>query len=87
MKSVLLLQAEPTFPTLVTPERMRLAVDTLLSLQNETGGYGSYETARAGEWMEQLNAAEVFGRIMVCDAATLGAWDCKSDHETDWNLG
>lgn len=37
----------------------------LLSLQNPNGGFASYELQRAGEWMEWINPAEVFGRIMV----------------------
>lgn len=34
-------------------------------MQNEDGGFGSYEQARGGAWMELLNPAEVFDRIMV----------------------
>ena len=34
-------------------------------MQNENGGYSSYETKRAGKVMELLNPAEVFGDIMV----------------------
>jgi lanosterol synthase len=34
-------------------------------MQNPDGGFGSYEKARAGSWMEALNPAEVFDRIMV----------------------
>jgi squalene/oxidosqualene cyclase-like protein len=45
--------------------RLGQAVDVLLRDQNKDGGWSEYEPARAGEWVEQLNAAEVFGRIMV----------------------
>lgn len=34
-------------------------------MQNEDGGFGSYEQARGGAWMELLNPAEVFDHIMV----------------------
>jgi len=44
---------------------MRDCIDTVLSMQNPNGGYASYELQRGGEWMELLNAAEVFGNIMV----------------------
>ena len=46
-------------------ERMHDCVDTLLSMQNPSGGFASYELMRGGEQMEYLNAAEVFGKIMV----------------------
>lgn len=34
-------------------------------MQNPDGGFGSYERARGGSWMEHLNPAEIFDRIMV----------------------
>ena len=37
----------------------------MLAMQNPTGGYATYEPARGSEYLEYLNAAEVFGRIMV----------------------
>lgn len=66
MKSVMMLQALPGYPTLVSRERLQDAVDVLLTMQNPTGGYGTYENRRGNaSLMEMLNAAEVFGRIMV----------------------
>jgi lanosterol synthase len=44
---------------------MQECVDTLLSMQNPSGGFASYELQRGSERMEYLNAAEVFGNIMV----------------------
>lgn len=65
-KAVLQLQALPGYPKLVSDERIRDAVDVLLTMQNSTGGFGSYESARGNSTlMEMLNAAEVFSRIMV----------------------
>lgn len=52
-------------PKLVSMERMRDSVDTLLTMQNPSGGFASYELQRGSERMEMLNAAEVFGNIMV----------------------
>jgi lanosterol synthase len=49
----------------VTPRRMQDCIDTLLSMQNASGGFASYELQRGSERMEYLNAAEVFGNIMV----------------------
>ncbi|KAI9676326.1 MAG: Lanosterol synthase (Oxidosqualene--lanosterol cyclase) [Caeruleum heppii] len=65
MKSVILLQRTPGYPTLVSDERLEQAVDTLLTMQNSSGGFSSYEPTRGSEYLEYLNAAEVFGRIMV----------------------
>lgn len=65
LKSVLMLQAIPDMPHLVPQERLQDAVDVLLSMQNPNGGFGTYELARAGKWLEALNAAEVFGGIMI----------------------
>lgn len=48
-------------------------------MQNEDGGFGSYERTRASSWLEVLNPAEVFDRIMVeysypeCTTAVLSA--------------
>ncbi|PNS16468.1 Lanosterol synthase [Sphaceloma murrayae] len=66
VRSVMLLQTLPGYPKLVSDERIFLAIDLLLTMQNEkSGGCSSYEPARGGEWLEYLNAAEVFGKIMV----------------------
>lgn len=66
MKAALMLQSLPGYPKLVSDERIRDAVDTLLTMQNShSGGFSSYEPQRGSEYLEYLNAAEVFGRIMV----------------------
>ncbi|KAH6626471.1 terpenoid cyclases/protein prenyltransferase alpha-alpha toroid [Chaetomium sp. MPI-SDFR-AT-0129] len=65
LKSVIILQKTPGFPTLIEDQRIFDAIDTLLTYQNSNGSCSSYEPPRAGDWMEMLNAAEVFGRIMV----------------------
>ena len=65
LKSVILLQRRHGFPTLVSDDRLKDAVDTILTMQNSSGGFASYEPTRGSEYMEYLNAAEVFGRIMI----------------------
>ena len=66
LKAILMLQSLPSYPKLVSDERMRDAIDTLLTMQNaHSGGFSSYEPQRGSEYLEYLNAAEVFGRIMV----------------------
>lgn len=66
LKSVILLQKTPGYPQLLDDRRIFDAVDTLLTYQDpKTGGCASYERPRGGPWLEMLNAAEIFGNIMV----------------------
>jgi lanosterol synthase len=72
LKAILELQGLPNangkgkaFPEYMSFERLRWAADIILSMQNSTGGIASYENRRGSERLEYLNAAEVFGRIMV----------------------
>jgi lanosterol synthase len=65
LKAVLLLQNTDGYPRLLKDQRIFDSVDTLLTFQNASGGCSSYEPTRGREWLELLNAAEVFGRIMV----------------------
>ena len=53
-------------PKLVSERRLYDAVDTMLTLQNPNGGFASYELIRGGQWLESLNAAEVFGSYFLC---------------------
>jgi lanosterol synthase len=65
MKAVILLQKTPGYPQLINDRRLFDAIDILLTYQNPSGACSSYERTRGGEWLEALNAAEVFGKIMV----------------------
>lgn len=72
LKAILELQAIPSstsagkaYPEYMNFERLRWAADIILTMQNDTGGIASYEIRRGSERLEYLNAAEVFGRIMV----------------------
>lgn len=73
LKAVVMLQtvqdpedpSKPLFPAIFSEERQKWAVDIILTMQNASGGVSSYEPARGSEYLEFLNAAEVFGRIMV----------------------
>ena len=66
LKAILQLQKIHTYSPLVSEERLHDAIDVLLTMQNKrSGGFASYEPQRGSEYMELLNAAEVFGRIMV----------------------
>lgn len=87
IKSVIQLQRLPGYPTLISNQRLRDAVDTLLTMQNASGGFASYENIRGSEAMELLNAAEVFGRIMIeydypeCTTAVVTALQLFKTHD------
>ena len=87
LKSILLLQRIPEYPKLVSDSRIHDAIDTLLTMQNSSGGCASYEPQRGSEYLEYLNAAEVFGRIMVeydypeCTTAVVTALSLFSQHD------
>jgi len=53
------------FPQVISEQRIKWAADILLTMQNANGACSSYEATRGSEHLELLNAAEVFGRIMV----------------------
>ena len=65
LKAVLLIQSSPKFEKKISLERLRDSVDVLLSMQNSSGGYSSYESIRASPLLEYINPAEVFDKIMV----------------------
>jgi lanosterol synthase len=64
LKAVIFLQKTPGYPQLLEDQRIFDAIDTLLEYQNPSGACSSYERTRAGPYLEYLNGAEVFGRIM-----------------------
>ncbi|KAJ3034889.1 Lanosterol synthase (Oxidosqualene--lanosterol cyclase) [Rhizophlyctis rosea] len=49
----------------VSDERLCEAVDILLRMQNDDGGFSEYEARRGPKMLEWINPAEVFGDIMV----------------------
>jgi squalene cyclase len=63
----------------LTVVRMEGAVEVLLALQNNEGGWATYENTRGYGWYEELNPSEVFGDIMIdycyieCSMASLSA--------------
>lgn len=93
LKAVIMLQKTEGYPTLVDDQRIFDAIDTLLLFQNDTGACSSYENRRAGEWLEMLNAAEVFGRIMVeydypeCTTSCVTALSLFRSHWPDYRTG
>ncbi|MGR8935022.1 MAG: terpene cyclase/mutase family protein [Gammaproteobacteria bacterium] len=49
----------------IDEQRIKQAVDIILSYQNDDGGWATYELTRASKWLEKLNPSEVFADIMV----------------------
>jgi squalene/oxidosqualene cyclase-like protein len=45
--------------------RLDAAVELMLSLQNQDGGWATYELTRGPAWLEQLNASDCFRDIMI----------------------
>ncbi|KAI9878912.1 MAG: Lanosterol synthase (Oxidosqualene--lanosterol cyclase) [Pleopsidium flavum] len=86
LKATILLQNTPGYPTLISTSRLQDAIDTLLTMQNPSGGFASYEPTRGSPYLEYLNAAEVFGRIMIeydypeCTTAVVTALSLFATH-------
>ena len=53
------------FPKRISDSRLQDCVDTLLTMQTNDGGFGSYEGVRGSKHLELLNPAGMFDRIMV----------------------
>ncbi|WVR06302.1 hypothetical protein IAU60_003332 [Kwoniella sp. DSM 27419] len=65
LKAVMAIQSLPGVRQRISLDRMRDSIDTLLTMQNSNGGFASYELTRGSTKLEWLNAAEVFGNIMI----------------------
>ncbi|KAL1991905.1 hypothetical protein VTN49DRAFT_5213 [Thermomyces lanuginosus] len=65
LRSTLQLQEMHGFPKRISLDRLKDSVDCLLLMQNDTGGFSEYEKRRGSPLLEWLNAAEVFGGIMI----------------------
>ncbi|UOA09350.1 terpene cyclase/mutase family protein [Methylobacter sp. S3L5C] len=50
---------------IIDEQRIKQAIDTLLSYQNADGGWATYELTRSAKWLEKLNPSEVFADIMI----------------------
>lgn len=63
-------------PNPVSDRRIYDCVDVMLGMQNDDGGYASYEKRRGPFVLERLNPSEIFGMIFglmeqLWDDATL----------------
>jgi len=73
----------------IDEQRMKQAIDIILSYQNTNGGWSTYELTRAPRWLEKLNPSEVFADIMIdyswteCSAACLiSLMESQEDYPT-----
>ena len=79
-----------SYPARIDDSRLKDCVDTLLKMQNSDGGFASYEKIRGSAYLEMLNPAEVFDRIMVeysyteCTSAVLTALSLFHRHFPDY---
>ncbi|KAH0982203.1 hypothetical protein GBA52_009380 [Prunus armeniaca] len=67
LKAALLLSKLPTGIVGESLDMKRLydAVNVTLSLQNDDGGFATYELTRSYQWLELINPAETFGDIVI----------------------
>ena len=49
----------------ISDDRLKDAVNVILTLHNPDGGWATYENNRGYRWYEMLNPSEVFGDIMI----------------------
>lgn len=66
--------------------RLKPTIELLFRLQNENGGWASYEGSRGPTWLEKLNPSRIFNDIMVeyayveCTSATMQGLKAFSQH-------
>jgi lanosterol synthase len=65
LSAALSLQKTNIFKQNISDERLKQAVDIILSYQNKDGGWPTYELQRAPKWLEKLNPSEIFADIMA----------------------
>ncbi|KAL9442260.1 hypothetical protein AB3S75_020710 [Citrus x aurantiifolia] len=67
LKAAILLSQLPadTVGEAIQENQLYDAVNVILSLQNSTGGFASYELTRSYAWLEMINPAETFGDIII----------------------
>jgi squalene/oxidosqualene cyclase-like protein len=63
LKASLLLA--PRVPDPISVERLTDAVDLVLGMQNDDGGWATYEKTRGPAWLERLNPSDCFADIMI----------------------
>ncbi|MDD5036416.1 MAG: 2,3-oxidosqualene cyclase [Methylococcaceae bacterium] len=70
--------------------RLEMAVNFILSRQNEDGGFGTYERRRGGKLLELINPSEMYGQCMTelsyieCTSSSLAALAHYRKHHPDF---
>jgi len=68
------------------PARLLAAAELLLSMQNDDGGWATYEKTRGPAWLERLNPSDCFADIMIdpsyveCTSASVQALAALQAH-------
>jgi len=89
LKAVIYFQDLDYAPKLISDERIFDNVNVLLSMQNNDGGFATYEKARGSSLLEVINPAEVFGNIMIdysyveCTSAVIQGLNTFQKHYPD----
>ena len=65
LKGALICKEHKLTPRPLADARLFDAVNILLLMQNDTGGYATCEKTRGWHFFEYFNASEVFGEIMI----------------------
>jgi len=65
LSATLAVQKTSLFKQDISDERLKSAIDIILSYQNKDGGWPTYELQRAPKWLEKLNPSEIFADIMA----------------------
>ena len=84
LKASLLLR--PFVDDPISEERLEAAASLILAMQNDDGGWATYERTRGPHWLEALNPSECFDEIMIdvsyveCTSACLQALAAFADH-------
>jgi len=65
LSATLAIQKTGLVKTSISDERIKQAVDVILSYQNKDGGWPTYELSRSPKWLEKLNPSEIFADIMI----------------------
>ncbi|KAF2835332.1 squalene-hopene-cyclase [Patellaria atrata CBS 101060] len=65
VKVVVLLQQAQLVPKLISDERLKQAVDLVLKMENNGGGYSAYEPIRGPLCLELMNITELYENVMT----------------------
>lgn len=65
VKVIVRLQQTSGMPKLISDERLQQAVDLILAMENQGGGYSAYEPIRSPKFLELFNITELYENVMT----------------------